>query len=381
MKNSHIKGYLIATILMLSMLPLLASYFLIDEVLNSAISLVVKEDTQQLLQSYGDDLKRLKALDPTQEQHYKKKFLQVNNELLIYQQPELLKGLLQETYLSYYLFLFVLVLLFSLFIALLLSQKVARAYQKLVLSDVSKAKKLQELSHFEQWQTLAAKLAHEINNPLTPIEMMVSNLTNIYNKGNAELFKQNLADTQIMVSEEVAKLKEMVSHFSKFGKLPEPQLQATNILHYCQHFIRQHQDAWPSVTFTLTDSLKDKHNIENDICVNMDKLLFNQCLINIINNAVQANSQLQQLDIKLTLTLAENNISLMIFNQGKTIGSEQCKKIFNLHYSSNNHHENMGLGLAIVRKIILDHSGEISCLPQKNGAAFQINLPTILPNK
>ena len=108
MKNNYIKGYLIATILMLSVLPLLASYLLIDEVLNSAISLVVKEDTQQLLQNYGDDLKRLKSLDPTQEQHYKKKFIQVNDELLIYQQPELLKRLLQETYLSYYLLLFAL---------------------------------------------------------------------------------------------------------------------------------------------------------------------------------------------------------------------------------------------------------------------------------
>lgn len=380
MKNNHIKGYLIATILMLSMLPLLASYVLIDEVLNSAISLVMKDDTQQILQSYSSDLKRLKTFDPTNEQGYKKKFLQVSDELLIYQQPELLKGLLQETYLSYYLFLFVLVLAFSLAIAFFLSQKIARSYQKLALSDVSKAKKLQELSHFEQWQALAAKLAHEINNPLTPIEMMVSNLAKIHNKGDAELFKQNLTDTQIMVSEEVTKLKGMVSHFSRFAKLPEPQLQITHIFTYCQDFIRQHQGAWPSVTLTIIDSLKENRHVESDISVNMDKLLFNQCLINIINNAVQANSKLQQLDIKITLTLAQNNVHLVVFNSGKNIDANQCNKIFNLHYSSNEHHENMGLGLAIVRKIVLDHGGEINCLPKKNGAAFQINLPVIQPN-
>ena len=97
MNSNHIKRYLITTILLLSVLPLLASYLLIDEILDSAMSLVVKEDTQQLLQSYGEDLKRLKTLDPNRQQDYKTTFLRVADELLVYQQPDLLKGLLQET--------------------------------------------------------------------------------------------------------------------------------------------------------------------------------------------------------------------------------------------------------------------------------------------
>ncbi len=378
MNSNHIKRYLITTILLLSVLPLLASYLLIDEILDSAMSLVVKEDTQQLLQSYGEDLKRLKTLDPNRRQDYKTTFLRVADELLVYQQPDLLKGLLQETYLSYFMILLMLVLSFSLIIALLLSQKVTHSYQELMMGDISKAKRLQELNHFEQWQLLAAKLAHEINNPLTPIEMMVSNLPRAYHQANAEVFEQNLVNTKTMVSEEVAKLKAMVKHFSKFAKLPEPQLESTDILNYCQYFIRQHQDAWPKVNLIFIGKLTEMTNTMTNVKVNLDKLLFNQCLINLINNAVQANSQQEQLEINLTLSHQSNNtISLVVFNTGKSIPHELCQQIFKLHYSSNHHSDNMGLGLSIVRKIVLDHSGEIICLPLDNGAAFQICLPSI----
>lgn len=95
MKNNHIKGYLLSTVLMSSILLILASHFLNNEVLNNTISPMMKEKSQQILQNYVDDVRWLKTVEPKETQDYKKKFLPVNEELLIYQQPELLKGLLQ----------------------------------------------------------------------------------------------------------------------------------------------------------------------------------------------------------------------------------------------------------------------------------------------
>ena len=284
MKNKRVNSYLIGVVLTLALLPLLASYLLIDEVLKSAIALAIKPGTEQLLQDYRSDLKQLKTLDPANQQQYKTRFVQAGDELLIYQQPQMLQQVLRDTYLTYYLVLFVVVLLLALFAAVWLSRKVARSYNKLVIHDLKQAQKIQQLTHFEQWQAVAGKLAHEINNPLTPINMMVSNLSRVYTRASSEVFQQNLADTQAVVSEEVYKLKQMVSHFSRFAKLPEPVFKACIIRDYCSSFIRQHQHAWPAVQLTI-----ETDNTLNDAEAALDQLLFNQCLINIINNAVQAN--------------------------------------------------------------------------------------------
>ena len=371
MKNRRINLYLIGSIFALSVLPLLASYVLLDEVLQSATSMITKEQTQTILQNYRDDLKLLKTLDPDKAEVYKSRFLQTSDELIVYEKPGLLQQVLRDTYLTYYLVLFVLVLIVSLVAAVWLSQNVARSYKTLLNSDLKKAEKLQSLSHFNEWQTIAGKLAHEINNPLTPIEMMVSNLNRVYLNADPKSFKENLNETTSVVSEEVYKLKEMVSHFSQFAKLPEPVLKEANIAEYCESFITQHQNGWPVVKFTVL--------IENDVKnlnVKIDHLLINQCLINIINNAVQANPTKDTLQISMSLK-RENSaeISMVLFNDGVKIDNEIRKHIFKMHYSSKKSAENMGLGLAIVKKILLDHNGDIICLLLDKGAAFKINLP------
>ncbi|NQZ12604.1 MAG: HAMP domain-containing histidine kinase [Algicola sp.] len=370
-KTSRINAYLIGAILTLSVLPLIASYLLLDEVLESAIGLAVKPDTKVLLSAYRDDLKTLKTLDPDNQEAYKSRFLAAGEELVVYDQPELLRQVLRDTYLTYYLSLFVVILAFSLMGAVWLSRKVARSYQALANSDIKKAEKIQELSYFDQWQAIAGKLAHEINNPLTPIEMMVSNLPRTYANANPEAFAACLADTKAVVSEEVHKLKEMVSHFSQFSKLPEPVLKPHNIFEHCQTFIRQHQQGWPSANISLNDGAQ---NIE----VAIDHLLFNQCLLNIINNAVQANKDKAGLVVTLSISKAAgDNIAITVFNDGKPIDADAHSSLFKMYYSSKSSKENMGLGLAIVRKIILDHGGDICCLPLTQGAAFKMTLPLI----
>ena len=296
--TQSIKLYLTFGILMLAVLPLLASYWLLDEVLENSISLSIKPERQMLLESYRDDLKTLRELDPGNEDAYRTRFLQANDELLVYQQPELLKQVLRDTYLTYYFVLLAVVLLVTLAATIWLNQRVARAYKQLAKADVEKARKLQELSYFDQWQNIASKLAHEINNPLTPIEMMVSNLPRAYDNNSPEAFRENLLDTQTMVTEEVQKLKNMVQHFSRFSKLPEPNLQRVSLQQYCRSFVRQYQNGWRNVSFDINDLSHGK-----DAPVNIDHLLLNQCLINLVNNAVQANKDMSEIRVVLSISV------------------------------------------------------------------------------
>lgn len=373
MKNKTIDAYLIGAILMLSVAPLVASYWLLDEVLGSATSLLVKPESQRLLESYRDDLKTLRKLDPQQEQDYKTRFMQASDELVIYQQPSLLQQVLRDTYLTYYLLLFVIVLILSLLIAIWLSKKVAMSYRALLQQDIDKAKKIQELSHFDEWQTIASKLAHELNNPLTPIEMMVSNLPRMHQKASPESFQKCLIDTNSIITEEITKLKDMVRHFSRFSKLPEVNLKAVSMLEYCREFGHQYQHAWPKVELSIIDHCK---NANTQIL--LDNLLFNQCLLNMINNAVQANQAQAKITVKLTLSCEKHNeLSLLVFNSGKPIKIEESEAIFQMYYSAQRNQDNMGLGLSIVKKIVLDHGGDIICIPLSKDAAFKITLPIL----
>lgn len=369
MQAKSINRYLIIAIMTLSALPLIASYLLLEEVLESTISLAIKPQTQTLLQHYQEDLKTLRTLDPDNQAQYKERFMQANDELVVLDQPQMLQQVLRDTYLTYYLVLFLVVLGISLLVAVLLSRKVAKSYKQLLASDIEKANRLQELGQFDQWQVIAGKLAHEINNPLTPIEMMVSNLPRTYANADVETFEQSLEDTKSVVTEEVHKLKEMVSHFSRFAKLPEPSLKQHNLREYCHDFIRQHAQAWPSVHFEQIAIPAQSNPV-----VNIDHLLFNQCLLNIINNAVQANPD-KVLNISFEIRSINGSINLTISNDGTAIPAEHRQNLFNMYFSTKQNKENMGLGLAIVKKIMLDHAGNIECLASQQGAAFRLTLP------
>ena len=373
MTQKTINTYLTIAIAMLAVIPLLASYWLLDEVLKGAISLAVKPEQKYLLESYQEDLKELRELNPEKEPIYKSRFQQASNELLIHQQPEIVQQVLRDTWLTYYLILFLSILIFTLLASVWLSRKVAKAYKILSHKDIANAQKIQELSYFDQWQTMTRKLAHEINNPLTPIEMMVSNLSRTYNRTDPETFQQILQDTQSVVSEEVHKLKHMVRHFSRFSKLPSPELLPTDLTDYCTNFVRQHQHSWERLNLSFHGN-----SVKNSSQVLLDPLLFSQCLHNLINNAQQANPDLPELEVQLQLQPSDvNEVLLRVFNKGKAIDEEEAELIFQMYHTSNNHQDNVGLGLPIVKKIILDHRGGICCVPLHNGAAFDITLPVV----
>jgi signal transduction histidine kinase len=386
MKNNLVRYYLIAAILTLALLPFLASYMLLNEILDSATSLVVEPSTTQMLKNYQQDLKKLRNLNPEYTEKYKEKFNNVSEQLMIFQQPNLVKKVISETYLAYYLILFAAVLIFSIIAAIYLSRKVTRSYSHMVMSNLAQEKKIQALSYFDEWQIIAGKLAHEINNPLTPIQMMVSNLSRLHEKSDRVSFAQSLNNTENVVSEEIEKLKAMVRHFNKFSKLPEPDFQYLDLLSHLTQFIEQYSPAWQSVNFTVDIAANIDQN--QGIVIKADGILLNQCFINLVNNAIQANPHINPLEIKFSLAIQRTEhkdhwLKLIVFNQGRVIAKKERENIFKLYYSvkhTSQSSENMGLGLAIVRKIILDHKGDIQCLSSNEGAAFEVSLPLMSRN-
>lgn len=371
MKITRINVYLFSTILALSVSSFFSAYMLIDEILDSSISLGVNQKTSQLLIQYQGDLKKLRELDPFNEESYKERFYQVQDAMVVYQNPEKIKRVIKRSYISYFLVVFVSLLIISIVAAVLLNRKVSRAYQKLLDKNIIKSKRLHELEYFDNWQQTAANLAHEIKNPLTPIEMMVTNLEPSYVNDCPEDFYRILQTTRKVVVEEVSRLKEMVNYFSQFSTLPALKPVQTKFIPYIEELTRDLKLAWQHTSFDFKYAV----NIQ-DIVVAIDPQMFKQCFMNLVQNAVDANPDLSPLIFELSVKVScEQNLQLTIANIGKSLSDVQQSNIFQIGYSTHKIKQNRGLGLAIVKKIVMEHNGDIELVPFSKGVAFAISLP------
>ena len=159
MKIKQINLYLIATILTLSASSFFAAYALIDEILDSSLSLSLTPATGELLQSYQLELKKLRGLDPANADEYRDKFFKVQDALFVFKDPDQLAKLVKDSYLTYFLILFIVILVVSIGAAFTLSWQVSRSYKKLLKSDLEKSKRLQDLEYFDNWQKYRIQLS------------------------------------------------------------------------------------------------------------------------------------------------------------------------------------------------------------------------------
>ena len=113
------------------------------------------------------------------------------------------------------------------------------------------------LEKIASWQIIARKLAHEIKNPLTPIQMMVSQLKRRYKGGDAD-FGKLLEEAQHIITEEVAGLRRMVDNFSNFARLPQPEPRPTDLVTVCRHVVELQKNAFPQHTVAFTGRPESK---------------------------------------------------------------------------------------------------------------------------
>ena len=269
---------------------------------------------------------------------------------------------------TYFFIIFLAAFVFSLVFSIWVTRKVAGSYRALFDQDLDKAKKIESLRYFDQWQIIAKKLAHEIKNPLTPILVMVTSLTKFFEKGDEEKFAKQLHKTEQVVVEEVEKLRSMVHHFTQYSKMPDPVTQTVPIHTYISDFAGEASLAWPDI------QLDTEFACDENLTLCFDPVLIKQCLQNIVGNAVEANAE-QAISVRVTVKKQDENICIDIVNTGATIPVDQIDKLFTLYFSTKTAKENMGLGLAIVKKILLDHGGDAYCEPQESGAKFVLMLP------
>ncbi len=213
------------------------------------------------------------------------------------------------------------------------------------------------------WQEVAKRIAHEIKNPLTPIRLSAERLLKKWND-KADDFESVLNRSTKTIVHEVNSLRSLVDEFSRFGKMPKINLEPINIKTILEEINELYSDLKGIEMISSVN--EDMPDIE------IDKKQIKMALINLIDNAIQANTE------KIWLSAFHNNdfdlIRIEVADDGAGIKEEDKDKLFFPYFSTKK--EGTGLGLAIVNSIISKHRGYIRVQDNEpKGTRFIIELP------
>ena len=230
--------------------------------------------------------------------------------------------------------------------------------------------KLLVSERYSAWESVARKLAHEIKNPLTPIQLSIDRLKEKYSeklKDDKSEFSKYLET----INRQIVDIKKLVNEFSDFARMPSPilkKIKITDVLNRAISFYKMSNEEL-IITFNKT--------INSNFFVKGDSEHLNRVFLNLIKNSIEAIDEKKQKDPnlqgKITLEMNTNNEYIVIKMLDNGIGFKDVTNITKPYFTTKK--QGTGLGLPIVSKIVNDHGGEINFFKSSDGAKIEITLP------
>lgn len=370
MSDRNIKLLLFLTVLVVSVLPMMAALYFLDRSLQTSLNLGFNPHITRVLEDSSHNLLTLRKLDAERHAEYREQFERIEQLRHVYEHPALVRRGVLESLRIYFALGLVAALAFSVLVAALLSRRIARAYTQTFDELLQQREKVRYLQEISAWQELAKMLAHEIKNPLTPIEVLVSSLRKAHAQLSHEEFSARLGQTQAMIGEELQHLKRTVDHFSDFARLPEAKLERVDLSATLAAQLQAVGSMFPGARISYGP--ESAGSVQADI----DPTLFRQVLTNLVRNGVEANAG-REVRFLVRLIRTDQGIEVRVLNDGAPVPADLVPRLFDPYMSGTRGKDNMGLGLAIVRKIVIDHGGDIRYRPQQGSPAFVIGLPGV----
>ena len=240
---------------------------------------------------------------------------------------------------------------------------------------ISKLKNQQEkliiTERHEAWGSLARKLAHEIKNPLTPIQLTIDRIKNRFSKDLSSNDKDEFKDNLKIINNQIKQIEKLVNEFSDFARMPKPVMKKNNLVTLLSDTINLLSELDKSI------DIKFNNNQEN-IELNSDPEQLSRVFFNLIKNSIESIQQKSEkspdFDKKISIELndLDDHIQLIINDNGIGFGvlENNIKDILNPYFTTKKN--GTGLGLSIVNKIVNDHNGNIRFLNIDNGARIEI---------
>ncbi|HTS34146.1 MAG TPA: ATP-binding protein [Candidatus Solibacter sp.] len=248
--------------------------------------------------------------------------------------------------------------------------QLADSFNRMTSELLSHRERLVQAERVAAWRELARRLAHELKNPLFPLQLTVENLVRAREQ-SPEQFDEVFGESARTLLAEISNLKSIIGRFSEFSKMPQPQLQALQlnetIANVAQLFHAQLQaPGRPPIECRL--------ELDPQLpLVDADPELLHKAISNLVLNAMDA------MPLGGTLTLRsrreDGHAVVEVGDTGTGLTREERERIFTPYYTSKQH--GTGLGLAIVQSVVSDHKGRISVQSESGrGTTFMIELPS-----
>jgi two-component system nitrogen regulation sensor histidine kinase NtrY len=223
----------------------------------------------------------------------------------------------------------------------------------------------------EAWENVARKLAHEIKNPLTPIQLTIDRLKKKYYEKLEITEKEDFSNNLKIIEKQIIQIEKLVNEFSDFARMPKPILKNNNLILIVSDNINLLKELDKNIEFDFI------HN-NDEITLNSDNEQLSRTFFNLIKNSIESIKE-KELSIsnfkgKIVIEFKDYNdyIEFSIIDNGKGFSDlkNNIKDILNPYFTTKE--KGTGLGLAIVNKIINDHNGSIEFIALDNGAKIQI---------
>ena len=252
-------------------------------------------------------------------------------------------------------------------------ERLNRNFNLMIERLKNQQEKLLTNERHEAWENVARKLAHEIKNPLTPIQLTIDNLKTKYLPNIESDKKEKYLNNLKTILKQIHQIENLVNEFSDFARMPKPLFKNNNLNLLIQENINLANKFDPTIKIRLVNHLS------KDVIVKFDNEQFNRLFFNLIKNSVESIQEKVEKDSKtnknidIEIRQRRDYINVNIFDTGTGFKNKKTKDIIKPYFTTKE--KGTGLGLSIVDKIISDHEGSIKFLNHKNGAKIQIIIP------
>jgi signal transduction histidine kinase len=247
--------------------------------------------------------------------------------------------------------------------------QLASAFNEMTQTLATQRDQLVQTERVAAWRELARRLAHELRNPLFPLQITVENLQKA-RQLDAKQFLEVFNESTATLKAELANLNTIVGRFSDFSKMPAPHFARVNINEALRNAVRLFEPQFNAVgkppvipEYFLTEPLPE---------IDADADLLHRAFQNLVLNALDAMPAGGTLTMRTTEH--EGHVRIEVSDTGKGLTPEECSRLFTPYYTTKV--QGTGLGLAIIQSVVSDHHGTITVSSDEgHGTTFRIELP------
>ncbi len=247
--------------------------------------------------------------------------------------------------------------------------ELADSFNRMTSELLSHRERLVQAERVAAWRELARRLAHELKNPLFPLQLTVENLMRARDLP-AQQFEEVFHESAQTLLAEIANLKKIIGRFSEFSQMPRPQLQPVRV----NELVRGVAQLYSAQLRTpgrepITCTLELDEKVDT---IEADADLLHRALSNLVLNAMD--SMPNGGTLVLRTSASDGTVTIAVVDSGSGLTPEECERIFTPYYTSKKH--GTGLGLAIVQSVVSDHHGRITVRSEPGrGTTFTVELP------